>query len=447
MYKGEITKPPLLHQNQFERAAFWALAGCIAVGQVSIAASQILLAAALLATAVSIWKRNVNFLPGKQVLLPLCAFMVWTIIAALASPNILLGLTIIKKFYLYLLILLVPIIVKVHGRATLIYRALFAVAVISSLRGLGQFIADPNRDLLHRISGFMSQWMTYSGLLMLVLVLLVAYALFHGLRSLIWVLPVIIFVSLALVFSQTRSSWMGAIAGVFILVLLRRPRAVPGLLAIILASYFLLPPAMKQRLGSGLDPADPNTRNRIELIETSLRIIKAHPWLGAGPRNVKYEAPKYRTQSSSDIIGPAVFLRQFLIDSNSGKPFEYPDWMYQHMHNNPLQIAAETGIPGLLLWLWLMVRLAWDALQTYRCAVSSSFLDREKTKREILMVSCGALGAWVALLIAGMFEYNFGDSEVLTLFLFIVSAPYACHAIAPALQKPGAVTKPEVEIC
>jgi len=28
-------------------------------------------------------------------------------------------------------------------------------------------------------------------------------------------------------------------------------------------------------------------------------------------------------------------------------------------------------------------------------------------------------------MIAGMAEYNFGDSEVLTLFLFIVSAPYA----------------------
>ena len=28
-------------------------------------------------------------------------------------------------------------------------------------------------------------------------------------------------------------------------------------------------------------------------------------------------------------------------------------------------------------------------------------------------------------MVAGMIEYNFGDSEVLTLFLFIVSAPYA----------------------
>ena len=36
-----------------------------------------------------------------------------------------------------------------------------------------------------------------------------------------------------------------------------------------------------------------------------------------------------------------------------------------------------------------------------------------------------ALGSWAALMVAGLFEYNFGDSEVLTLFLFIMSAPYA----------------------
>lgn len=424
MHNGETTKPSIPFQRPLDQVAFWALAGCIALGQVSIAGSQILLAAALLATVISTPKRKDYFLPGMRVFLPLCAFMVWTIIAALASPNILLGLTIIKRFYLYLLIPVVPMIVRLEGRTTVIYRALFAVAVISSLRGLGQLIADPNRDLLHRISGFMSQWMTYSGLLMLVLVLLAAYALCQGSRTLLWVIPVIAFVSLALIFSQTRSTWMGAVAGIFVLVLLRRPRAIPGLLAMILVFYLLLPAPIKQRLRSGMDPADPNTRNRIELFETSFRLIKDNPWLGVGPRNVKYEALKYRGQN------------------------EFPDWMYQHMHNNFLQVAAETGIPGLILWLWLMTRLAWDALQTYGRAKSGSYPEGEAVRKEILMVSCGALGAWAALLVAGMFEYNFGDSEVLTLFLFIVSAPYAFRATVPAdHQKPGANTKPEVEIC
>ena len=60
------------------------------------------------------------------------------------------------------------------------------------------------------------------------------------------------------------------------------------------------------------------------------------------------------------------------------------------MHNNILQIAAETGIPGLILWLWFMVRLAWDALRCYRHANEPSFPGRS-IRQEALMASSAAL--------------------------------------------------------
>jgi O-antigen ligase len=130
-------------------------------------------------------------------------------------------------------------------------------------------------------------------------------------------------------------------------------------------------------------------------------MIRANPWFGVGPKNVSYAALKYRGHN------------------------EFPDWMYQHMHNNFLQIAAEIGIPGVLIWLWLMIRFAWDALLCYRYANGRSFPAGEGLRREALTAACTALAAWGALMIAGMFEYNFGDSEVLTFFLFLASAPYA----------------------
>ena len=40
------------------------------------------------------------------------------------------------------------------------------------------------------------------------------------------------------------------------------------------------------------------------------------------------------------------------------------------------------------------------------------------------------------LFVAGLFEFNFGDSEVLMVFLFLVSAPYALESSRePALAK------------
>jgi len=44
------------------------------------------------------------------------------------------------------------------------------------------------------------------------------------------------------------------------------------------------------------------------------------------------------------------------------------------------------------------------------------------------MISTSAIVGWDALLVAGLFEYNFGDSEVLFLFLFMTAAPAAVLA-------------------
>jgi O-antigen ligase len=152
-------------------------------------------------------------------------------------------------------------------------------------------------------------------------------------------------------------------------------------------------------------------------VKTSLRLIGENPWFGVGPKNVAREAPRYR---GSDA---------------------FPDWMYQHMHNNLLQIAAERGIPGLLLWICFMIRLAWDAWQLFarsRLATAS---------REATMAATAALACWAALMVSGLFEYNFGDSEVLALFLFFVAAPYAFtgHGV-PGPPAGGELTGQEPEV-
>ena len=330
--------------------------------------------------------------------LPALALFLWTLVTVLLSSNVLEGLVSLKKFFLFSVLFLVPMIARTEGAIEWVFKSVFAVALISSLDGLIQFAVNPNRDLLHRISGFMSQWMTYSGLLMLVLILLGAFALSAGWRKHKWVIPLgVIFVSV-LILSETRNAWLGATLGIFLLVVLIKPRAIIILLLALLVIYFVSPPRVKQRLWSSFDPEDPNTRNRIELNETSLRLIAANPWFGVGIQNVNQEALKFRGSN------------------------EYPDWMYQHMHNNFLQITAERGIPGLLIWLWFMGRLAWDALGVYRIAKKEERVH--SGMRGALLISTAALAAWVALMIAGMLEYNFGDSEVLALFFFIMSGPY-----------------------
>ena len=109
---------------------------------------------------------------------------------------------------------------------------------------------------------------------------------------------------------------------------------------------------------------------------------------------------------------------------------EFPDWLYQHMHNNFLQIAAERGLPGLALWIWFMLQLAREALAVLRSVRAGLEPDRDA-----LVAASTALGAETALVVSGLFEYNFGDSEVLTLFLFIMAAPRAFSACRRAPRR------------
>jgi len=386
--------------------AFLCLAGAVSLVLVSIAASQILLAGAVAGFLwYSLRRRSApRGIPG--IFWPLAAFFLWTLLSALASSDIALNLGIVKKFFLFLIIFVVPLLAGGAGARLWIYRALFAVAALSAAAGLIQFGRDPARDALHRISGFLGHWMAFSGTLMLVLVALAAYALCCGLRRSWWAVPAGLIVAASILLSQTRNAILGAIAGVIIIILLQRHyRAVLGLIAILAAAYLVSPAAIQQRLRAGFDPNDPNTRNRIELFGTATRLIRDNLWFGVGPKSVGTQALRYRGNS------------------------EYPDWMYQHMHNNFLQIAAERGLPGLLLWLWFMFRLAWDSWVRFRHARRGAGAQ----SLESLMVSTAALGAWTALLVAGLFEYNFGDSEVLTLFLFMMSAPCAAEGPADAL--------------
>jgi putative inorganic carbon (HCO3(-)) transporter len=380
-----------------ERLHFLLLAGGIALALVSIAASQILLAFAILAVLLG-WRRLSlgKLLPG-MILLPATLLLLWTIIATLAGAGSLRD-GLVQKLWLYSVLLLVPIFARGRGKVRWMYHAAFAVGAVSAACGLIQFAMDPKRDALNRIKGFMSIWMTFSGSLMLILVALAAYAFIYGWKNHKWVVPLALVLGAAIFLSQTRNALLGTFLGiVVILSLLKRWRALLVLTSLLIALYFVSSANIQQRLRASWNLADDNTRNRIELFGTGLRLIKEHPWIGVGQR-VNIEAPRYRGT------------------------FAFPDWMYIHMHNNFLQIAAERGIPGLLLWLWFMAQLGWQAFRLF-CASGGS--------GETGFAAAAALGGWVALLAGGMFEYNFGDSEVLTVFLFMMSAPHAAAVMDP----------------
>ena len=86
--------------------------------------------------------------------------------------------------------------------------------------------------------------------------------------------------------------------------------------------------------------------------------------------------------------------------------------MNPHLHNVPLQIAAERGLPALAIWVWFVATAGWDLWR------------KLKTTRHRFLAASG-LAAMAGMLSAGLFEHNFGDSEFLMLLLVLITLPFA----------------------
>jgi O-antigen ligase len=82
-----------------------------------------------------------------------------------------------------------------------------------------------------------------------------------------------------------------------------------------------------------------------------------------------------------------------------------------------MQIAAERGLPALALWLVFLGVLGRGLYQRMRTPLFRT-------------VTAAAIAAVVGMLAAGLFEYNFGDSEFLMLFLLLITLPFSATRTA-----------------
>jgi O-antigen ligase len=336
---------------------------------------------------------KINFPP---IMAPLILFMGLTVLSYLFSPDRALGRAALNKFWLFS----IPIIVVsefTRARILRIWHAIFALGTLAAALSIIQYFFLARNTIRYRVTGFMGHWMTLSGEIMLVLICLAGYLVFASeRRRLLW-FPLLCLMSFSLALTMTRSVWIATVAGLFLLLLMRYFHWKALLTAAVSLSLIavLAPDTVQKRIWSVANPHDPSNYARSAIWRAGLLMIEDHPWLGVGPQQV------YR-----------VFYHYHPHPEDRFRDGFFP----VHLHNNLLQLAAERGIPCAIAWLWLMFKLGLDHWKGFRKSV---FFSEDQPIYAIGFVSV------VVLFIAGMFEFNFGDSEVLMLFLFLVSAPYA----------------------
>ena len=349
-----------------------------------------------LAAVLFTWKKlNISITrPIPIIFYPTVGFIFWSLVSVASSSDPMLSLANQKKLILFLFI---PAIIFLYDRVSqckATHLGLFITVGISSIVALVQFTHYKNPS--HRIHGLMGHHMTFSGQLTLVVLCLCIFLLIekkYSRKQKLLLATLLSVEFIALLLTLTRNSWLGIFCGLLVLFLFVKPRLAPLVPVGALLIFLISPSVVKDRFEHLFDTSDPGNAARIDMLKTGIRMVKDRPLVGVGPRMIDHNLRKY---GADPKILPC---------------------FYQHLHNNIIQLAAERGLPALFFWLWFMGQIFIDNALFFA-------LLRKKGKEELLFFPLSAIICVVGLFVSGLFEFNFGDSEVLILFLSIISMAY-----------------------
>lgn len=371
--------------------AFVLLLGFLFLIDVSIAACYIL-GTLLLAMFLLHLLRG-----GKFPVLPsynyfFAAYIACTLLATVFSLDRAASIRDNKELLIFLLLPIYAWLLDSWKRVRLSLMAVLAAAVFSAVAGVFT-VWRQGIALNDRLTGFTSHWMTYSGLLMLPFIFFaVRLVLRHDDKRQAAALSLALAAMLtAITFSLTRNVWLGIAAALALFLLFFKPRYFLALAPLFLALALLAPPAVKSRVLSIVDLHDESNRDRIYMAWSGLKIFRDRPWTGVGSHNI----PK-------------------VIAGNEGR-YRHPQAknINLHLHNNFLQILAERGIFALASFVLACLFILLQLLRQ---------LKQQAGERRA--IAAAVLFAFVGFLVAGMFEYNFGDSEIKFLLFYFLSLPF-----------------------
>lgn len=302
------------------------------------------------------------------------------------------------------LLLLLPITIDLVDdlrRARILLFAVAASGGAMALFGLAQ-LAREGMDLQNRIHANLSHYMTLSGLTLLSGCVLLAF-LFEGRSRERWLGVASLIPFATMIFTLTRGAYVGAVVAVIVYLALRRPRGLVLVVPALVLVFLLVPRDVRERAASIADPTDRTNRDRIAMARAGVRMIGDRPIFGLGPEMVK---PFYALYRDPDA----------------------PRWRVPHLHDNVLQIAAASGVFAAAVYV---------AILALFFARTGALLRRSTSRSGSAPHSIVAAAAFLAVAagsVAGLFEYNFGDKEVLMATLLLLALPFS-RAMAGAGER------------
>jgi O-antigen ligase len=392
MQPGTVTRH--LSAHVLDRIIDVAIVVFLICSVVSITGAQ---AAILVAQAA--WLVKLVRAPNKRALyfplfLPMATFYLASVLASATAADPWLSFKDLRNIFEPAFFFLLVNHVSGDERAATFSYILIAAATLMAVYGLMQSMAE---GAAFRVHGTMSIYMTFAGILMLSALVVMAQLLFFPRGRWFWgLVGSLALLIAALVMTHTRGAWIGFAAGAALILGCRQKRLLLALPVVAVAVFLAAPEAVRVRIRSIIDPQDVTARERLYMWGSGVQIVRDHPWTGVGINGVKsvYQAYKH----------PNAVRNQ-----------------RAHLHSNLFQIAAERGLIGVACWLWIWVAFYGQAWTIFRVRG----LDTPRASALVV----GSLASITGFHVAGLFEFTFGDSEVIMLVYFLMALPYVVMGV------------------
>ena len=366
----------------------------------SISGMQAGLGLAVAGLAWEVLRRRRTF-PKTPVDLPVLLFLGLTLISALAAEDPVRGL---QQFAGGWTVTGLYLMAACSGERKLLGRlvaVLFVSAAAVAVYGIFQHLTGvdfirPDRPLMSLElagrtvwlpRGAFSHYQTFSNVFFLLFCLALAQAVHNetAKEARLW-RGAALLLGTVMVLSYTRGIWLaaaGAIAFQAFFSGRRRALRLAAATAAVVGVLFLAAPGGLAGRASSIVQLEGNVE-RLLLWETTWNMIRDRPLLGVGVGNYQKVQDRYLRE---DV--PVTMTRS-------------------HSHNNLLQVTVERGIFGLMLFLWLWYLIVKKGFHLLR--------QLRPTGGRHYALALGGLTGLLGFFIDGLFQNNFGDTEVAILF-------------------------------
>lgn len=196
----------------------------------------------------------------------------------------------------------------------------------------------------------------------------------------------IIFISMYL--TQSRNVFLAVAVSLLIFGIFMNRKFFLVFVVFVALLLALVPTEFRHRITSIVDPKYESNASRLIMWNIGWQMFKDHPLTGIGDNEITkvykmYKQPEFHGEGS-------------------------------HLHSNYFMVLATKGIFGMIFYIALFFTLFLKHFKYFR-------QSKDKSDKYLIF---GCILAMISFHISGIFEWIYGDWEVFTLFLFVISIPF-----------------------